>query len=69
MPEMQKFYPGEYLDWEKEQVEERLGIASGKIKMPPPPFKMPPPRPLEERDIIEFNRRWNRYDPLYSDPE
>ena len=28
MPEMQKFYPGEYLDWEKALVEERLGIAS-----------------------------------------
>ena len=31
MPAMQKIYPVEYLDWEKELLEERLGIASGKI--------------------------------------
>ena len=69
MPEMQKFYPGEYLDWEKDLAEERLAIGTGKVAPPPPPFQMPPPRPLEEREIIEFNRRWNRYDPLYFDPE
>ena len=30
MPEMLKFYPGEYYDREKELVEEGLGIASGR---------------------------------------
>lgn len=70
MPKLQKFYPGEYLDWEKDLVAERLDIAEGRAAPPPPPpFLLMPPKPLEEAEIIEFNRRWNRYDPLYFDPE
>ena len=29
MPQMQKFQPGEYLDWEEKLVRERLDIAEG----------------------------------------
>ena len=47
MPEMQKFYPGEYLDWEADLVKERLDIAEGRVPpMPPPPFLLAPPKPL-----------------------
>ena len=70
MPEMLKFTPGEYYDWEKALVEERMDIAAGRRQPPPPPpFMLEPPKPVEESEIIDFNRRWNRYDPLYFDPE
>ena len=70
MPELQKFTPGVYLPWEEALVKERLDIAAGrKAPPPPPPFLLMPPRPLDEREIIDFNRRWNRYDPLYTDPD
>lgn len=39
----QIFYPGEYMDWEKPFVEERMKIASGELEAPPPPFKMREP--------------------------
>ncbi|MCD7845504.1 MAG: hypothetical protein LUG57_06580, partial [Oscillospiraceae bacterium] len=32
-------------------------------------FMLAPPDPLKESEIIEYNRRWNRYDPLYTDPD
>jgi len=64
----QIFYPGEYLDFEKSCVEERMKIASGEITPPPPPFKMEP-RPISEEEILAYNRKWNPYDPLYNAPE
>ena len=70
MPEMQKFYPGQYFDWEERIVREHIDIAEGrKPSPPPPPFMVMPSKPVEESEILEFNRRWSRNDPLYTDPE
>lgn len=70
MGKYQVFIPGEYFDWEKQLVEERVKIASGELPPPPPPpFMMMPLRPLEEADILAYNKLWNPGDPLYSDPD
>ncbi len=65
----QIFYPGEYMDWEKDLVEERMKIASGEIAPPPSPFAGKEPQPITEEEIIAYNKLWNPYDPLYNDPE
>lgn len=66
----QIFNPGEYYDWEKEEVEFRLNIASGKVPPPPPPpFFLGQQAPIAEEEILEFNKLWNPYDPLYNDPQ
>lgn len=67
MSKYQNFQPGEYLDFEKEHVDFRMDVFSGKAKLPPMPF--PPPREYAEQQILEYNRKWNPYDPLYNDPE
>lgn len=69
MGKYQIFNPGTYLDWEKGLVDERVKIAAGEIKMPPPPFMIREPAPLTEEEIIAYNKLWNPYDPLYNDPD
>ena len=64
----QIFYPGEYLDFEKSCVEERMKNRLRRNNAPPPPFKMEP-RPISEEEILAYNRKWNPYDPLYNAPE
>lgn len=66
----QKFNPREYYDWEKKEVEYRLGIADGSVEPPPPPpFFRAQPEPVSEAEILEYNKMWNPYDPLYNDPQ
>lgn len=81
MSEYCLFQPGEYMDFEKEEVQLRWDIYHGKRTMPGPPG-MPPmdpddedslppfmrPRRYTEEEIIAYNKKWNPYDPLYNDP-
>ena len=67
-----KFNPGEYYDWEQSHVQERLDLASGKTKMEMPPEMKAffgGPKPYTEAEILEYNRKWNPYDPLHTNPE
>ena len=68
MPEFIKFTPGEYYDFEREQVQERLDIASGKKPMQGgfPPRE---PRPYSTAEVLEYNKKWDPYNPLFNDPE
>ena len=74
MSEFVTFTPGEYYDWEQPYVQDRLDIAAGR-KQPEMP-KLPAgmnlfagPKPFTEAEILEYNRKWNPYDPLYNDPD
>ncbi len=70
MGKYQIYKNGEYYDYEKEGVEYRQKIASGEVAPPPPPpFMLAPPEPVTEQQIIDYNKLWNPYDPLYNDPE
>lgn len=66
------FNPGEYHDFEKDQVERRFAMAQGDggpAQMPHGgPMGPMEPRPFTEEEILAFNRKWNPYDPLYTDP-
>ncbi len=64
----QHFNPGEYLDFEKADVEYRQKIASGELPPPPSPFPPRPAEPITEEEILAYNALWNPYDPLYNDP-
>ena len=72
MGKFQLFQPGEYLDFEKEIVQNNLDLLSGKKKFEMPPeaaaYGPKPPKPYTEEEILAFNRKWNPYDPLYTDP-
>ena len=64
----QTFQPGVYFDWEKAMIEERLEQA-----------RNPKPRggegfpggdsAITEEKILEYNKTWNPYDPLFNDKE
>jgi len=70
MGKYQIFNPGEYHDFERKEVEERLAHASGEKEMPNPfAGMMPPPGPMKEEEILAYNKFYNQYDPLYTDPE
>ena len=62
------FQPGEYYDFEKELVAHRQGQVDGTVPFhdPRPPM---PARPLSEQMILAYNRLWDKYNPLYNDPE
>jgi hypothetical protein len=72
------FNPGEYMEWEKDEVELRLQIFRGEKKLPPPPGFDPDdeggfswfmkPHAYTEEEILAYNRLWNPRDPLYTDP-
>lgn len=59
----QIFQPGEYLDWEKAMVEKRLAAVEN------PPKSQDPPIVVKEDDLLEYNQRWEPYNPLFKDKE
>lgn len=61
----QIFQPGEYLDWEKEMVEERIAI----VRKGPQGGRGEAGAPISEDAIIEANRKWDPYNPLFNDRE
>lgn len=71
------FYPGEYHDFEAEFIAKLTAQREGKAK--PDGMGLPPgvsfnfdamePQPITEEEILAYNRKWNPYDPLYTDPE
>lgn len=72
----QTFKRGEYLDWEKEVVEERLAIAAGKAPKTQLTGGFAPviagtggPDVVKEEDLIFFNHQWDPYNPLFNDEE
>ncbi|MDR1495705.1 MAG: hypothetical protein LBS67_02130 [Clostridiales Family XIII bacterium] len=73
------FNPGEYKEWEKDEVELRLRIFRGEEKAAPPPgfdagegddFSwFMKPHAYTEEEILAYNKLWNPRDPLYTDIE
>jgi len=64
----QTFQPGEYFDWEKEMIEQRLAQAEN----PQRQEGGGPPGgggPVTEAAILEYNGKWDPYNPLFNDPE
>lgn len=73
-----QFYPGQYHDFEKPLLDKIEAIKNGTAQpegMLMPPGANPPlgvfmdPAPITEEEILEYNRKWNPYDPLYTDPD
>jgi len=66
----QIFYPGKYLEWEKDLIEERIAIAKGEIP-PKRPEGMPGrgamPNVAVEYELLKYNRTWDPYNPLFND--
>lgn len=67
MEKNQRFIPHEYFDWECAQVEERLEFVKG--FKPSLPSEGAVYETVDERTVLEFNKRWNPWDRLYNDPE
>ncbi len=67
MEKNQIFTKGEYLDWERPQIEKRLDFV--KNFEPKGPDSSTVFETVDEREILEFNKRWNPWDPLYNDPD
>lgn len=66
----QIFQPGEYLDWEKSMIEERLEQAKNPRRSAEGP--MGPgggPTVITEDDILKYNKVWEPYNPLFNDRE
>ena len=67
MEKDQIFRRGEYFPWEQEQVEERQAFIrqfrEHELKPAEEPYEI-----IDERGVLEFNKRWNPYDRLYNDP-
>lgn len=59
--------PGAYHEFEKAQVEQHIQMAAMAGKIPSIP--KPPVEDYSEEKILAFNRIFNKYDPLYTDPE
>jgi hypothetical protein len=65
----QIFYPGEYLDWEKDIIEERLARAKGGGQQDGEGAPGGGPSVITEADILNYNRTWDPYNPLFNDKE
>lgn len=68
----QIFQPGEYYDWEKDIIEERFALAKNGPKKggggpggPGGPGGKP--SALTEAEILNFNRKWDPHNPLFTD--
>mgnify|MGYP002855501163 CR=1 FL=1 len=74
MSEFLKFTPGEYYDFEREAVQERLDMAAGKRPaggmpgMGPGPGAMEP-KPYTLEEVLAYNHKWDPYNPLFNDIE
>lgn len=69
----QIFQPGEYLDWEKKMIEERMEQAKNPRRSVERPG-MPGgpgggPTVITEDDILKYNKIWDPYNPLFNDKE
>jgi hypothetical protein len=65
----QTFQPGEYFRWEKSMLEERFEQARNPHReQQRGPFRGGPSA-ITEDDIINYNKAWNPYDPLFNDKE
>ncbi|MBN1625789.1 MAG: MaoC family dehydratase [Deltaproteobacteria bacterium] len=60
----QIFYPGEYLDFEKEAIEERFELAAKE-----PEGVLQTTEPVKQYDLLAFNRRWDPFNPLFNDKD
>lgn len=72
MSKYETFIVGKYYDWEQPYVNDRFDMASGKKPVPKMggfPGMMGGPKPYTEEEILAYNRKWNPYDPLYTNPE
>lgn len=64
----QTFYPGEYFDWEKDVVEERLEqVKKGSQGGGGMPGRGP--SVITEEDILAYNNKMDPYNPLFNDRE
>lgn len=58
----QIFQPGEYLDFEKEMIEERFALAEKG-----PPESDGSVQAVKEDELLKWNRNWDPYNPLFND--
>ena len=71
----QTFQPGEYFDWEREMVEERFALAKkgpqrgSSESMNRSGGPVDPLKPVTEEDILNYNRKWDPYNPLFNNKE
>ncbi len=65
----QTFNPGEYLDWEKKVVEERLAQAAGKAPLTGGMMGFPGggSGAISQAEIVSYNSKWDPYNPLFND--
>ena len=57
----QVFEPGKYFDWEKAVIEERLNwVGKG------PPKSQQPPITVSEYELLNYNAKWDSYNPLFN---
>ncbi len=61
----QIFEPGKYLDWEKPIIEQKLAS----VEKGPPKGREGPTEPVSEYELLEFNGKWDPYNPLFNDKE
>jgi hypothetical protein len=61
----QVFEPGKYLDWEKAAIEERLAIAA----KDPPKGLGAKTEVINEYELLDYNRKWEPYNPLFGNRE
>lgn len=67
MQNNQLFFPGDYLPWEQPEIQPRLDFAANFTAHVPGDADAC--EIIDERAVLEFNKRWNPYDPLYNDPD
>lgn len=60
----QIFYPGEYLPWEKEAIEDRIAIANGTA-----PTIGSGANVAVEYELLKYNRTWDPDNPLFNHKE
>lgn len=60
----QIFQPGEYLDWEKKMVDERMAFVK---KGPQKEDIMT--EEVNEADLLSYNRTWDPYNPLFNEKQ
>lgn len=68
MGKNQTFIPGEYFEWEKLPADERKEFSRS-FQPYIPQAGIDEYETIDEKDVLEFNKRWNPLDPLYNDPE
>ncbi len=63
------FTPGQYLDFEKDLVEQKKRDFAAVLDGTAPQRPEPPAKPYTQEEILAYNKKWDPYNPLFNDPE